>query len=289
MDREYYLTKIEQRLDVVLTPQLSNEYLIDAMRYVVLGGAKRLRPLLVLAGGEVNNANEGVLTEIGCAIELIHCYSLVHDDLPSMDNDDLRRGKLTCHKKYDEATAILVGDALLSLAFSILSSDALGLAPQVQLKIVNMIATSSGINGLVGGQVLDLQATGVAIDAFQLQKLHLLKTGALIKASLLSGYLCGVNYTEKDFAKLAFIADKLGLIFQIVDDILDVTASSEQLGKTANKDIMQNKSTYVNLFGLNKSRDIAQTLYKEIVDEILTLVHHSLLLDISTTIYKRNH
>ncbi len=222
-----------------------------AMRHATLGGGKRMRPLLVYAAGTLLGADEAALDAPAVAVELIHAYSLVHDDLPAMDDDALRRGQPTVHVAFDEATAILAGDALQTLAFSALArSDA---APALRADWVLTLADASGVAGMCGGQALDIDATGHAQTLQQLQRMHALKTGALIRASVRMGALGG-GADADTLARLDRFADTLGLAFQIRDDILDIEASSEQLGKTAGKDVAQAKSTYPALLGIEGAR-----------------------------------
>ncbi|MCC2625044.1 MAG: geranyl transferase [Burkholderiales bacterium] len=283
------LDLIEKRLAEILSDREKNPGLIDPIRYSVLSGGKRIRPLLSIASGKLNAADSKSVLDIGCALELIHCYSLVHDDLPAMDDDDLRRGIATCHKKYDEATAILVGDALQALAFEILSAPGLKISPDNKLKIINIVSEASGINGMVGGQMLDLYSTGQQLNLTDLQNMHMCKTGALIKAAILCGYLCGSEFSLVRYSKLGQIAGSLGLLFQIVDDILDVTQTSDTLGKTANKDVVNEKATYVSLLGLEEAGAIAGELYTEIMVDLSSIQNSDMLQDIATSVYKRNH
>ena len=285
-------SKIISAVETKLESCLSNPdamVLLDAMRYSSLNGGKRIRPLLTIAGGKVGDADLDTVLNIGTAIELIHCYSLVHDDLPAMDNDDLRRGLPTCHKKYNEAIAILAGDALQAQAFVLLSSACLPLLPQMQLKIIHLIANCSGAAGMVGGQAIDLMSTGVNISLVELQHMHRQKTGALIKAAVLSGYLASANYQEQIYCALNSIADNLGLLFQITDDILDATASTLTLGKTANKDLANNKATYVSILGLKEAQNKALNLYKETIAALSKLSAHDELTELTHFIYNRSN
>ena len=285
--RQEWLNRIEEHLNQVLNKKLSATLLLDAMGYSSLNGGKRIRPLLSYATGQISEACEEVTLDIGCAIELIHCYSLIHDDLPAMDNDDLRRGKPTCHKKFNEAIAILAGDALQSLAFEILSENNL-LPSDKLLKIINLIAKSSGVEGMAGGQAIDLANTNVIINQSKLQEMHSLKTGKLIQASILSGYLCGENYNQSIYDNLVLIASKLGLLFQIVDDIIDVTGSTEVLGKTAHKDENNHKSTYVTILGLYDAKQYAKTLYLDIMNELEKYSGAEFLIYLADLVYNRN-
>lgn len=221
-----------------------------AMRYSTLDGGKRLRPLLVYACGSCFAATYQHLNPVAVAIELIHCYSLVHDDLPAMDDDDLRRGRPSCHKQFDEATAILVGDALQSLAFDVLSRHDI---PN-QIKIIQTLATASGSFGMAGGQSLDMDATNNPTTLTELKTIHQQKTGALIRAAVRMGALTSGHCSDKELRLLDTFAQHFGLAFQIRDDILDVESDTQALGKTAGKDASQNKATYPALLGLAESR-----------------------------------
>lgn len=230
----------------------------EAMHYAVLDGGKRVRPLLVFAAGTLFDADESELARAAAAVEMIHAYSLVHDDMPCMDDDALRRGKPTVHVKYDEASALLVGDALQSQAFEILAAG--GLAPERQLAMVRLLAKASGSRGMCGGQAIDLASVGVKLSLEQLEQMHRLKTGALLRVSVLLGALGGKALDEKETAALNDYAGAVGLAFQVVDDILDATADSATLGKTAGKDAADNKPTYVSILGLEQSRALAEKL-----------------------------
>lgn len=232
----------------------------DAMRYATLGGGKRVRPLLVFAAGELSNAPAERLAIAACAVELIHVYSLVHDDLPCMDNDVLRRGRPTCHIEFDEATALLVGDSLQTLAFELLASHPLG---QHQLEMITLLAQASGSCGMAGGQAIDLAAVGKPLEQAELELMHALKTGALIRAAVLLGALAGTPLSPEERQQLDRFAKRAGLLFQVVDDILDCTANTATLGKTAGKDAAADKPTYVALLGLDAAREYAQDLRHE--------------------------
>lgn len=243
-----------------------------AMRYSIFAGGKRLRPILALAAGEVFNAPEDWLKPVCCALEMIHTYSLIHDDLPAMDNDEMRRGQPTCHKVFGEAIAILAGDALLTRAFQTLaqaSSDPLFLQRQSQL--IAEIAIAAGTEqGMIAGQVMDMLAEGSPIDATALERLHRAKTGALIKVSVRAGGLLG-DANELELQRLTAYAEAIGLAFQIVDDILDLTATRAQLGKTPGKDMKVGKATYPAFYGLQQSRQLAHQLVDGAVAEITHL------------------
>ena len=239
----------------------------QAMRYACLGGGKRVRPLLAFAAGELTGAAPNKVEIAGCAVEMIHAYSLVHDDLPCMDDDVLRRGRPTCHVEYDEPTALLVGDSLQALAFELLARDELGSA-QRQLAMVRLLAHASGSCGMAGGQAIDLAAVGQTLNQPELELMHALKTGALIRAAVMLGALCGEPLTADAEASLDRYAKRAGLLFQVVDDILDCTASTATLGKTAGKDEAADKPTYVSLLGLDGAREFADTLRTQALDAL---------------------
>jgi len=223
-----------------------------AMRYGVLDGGKRVRPLLVLAAAEaVHGLREGAL-RAACAVELIHAYSLVHDDMPCMDNDILRRGKPTVHVQFGDAQAMLAGDAMQALAFEVLTPPG-GVPPALQARLCGLLARSAGHAGMAGGQAIDLASTGLQLDEHTLRDMHHRKTGALLQASVVMGAACG-SATPTQWAALSDYGDALGLAFQVVDDILDVTQASATLGKTAGKDMNDNKPTYVTVLGLDAAR-----------------------------------
>ena len=242
-----------------------------AMRYSLLAGGKRLRPILVLASGEALGAETDDLIPAACAIEMIHTYSLIHDDLPAMDNDDLRRGRPTCHKAFGEAVAILAGDALLTQAFRVLSADAAHRDAERQVQVIREIATAAGtVDALIGGQIADIEGEGKSVDASTLEYIHRSTTGAMIAASVvLGGIIAGAN--EDQIAKLRGYGERIGLAFQIADDILDVTATSEQLGKTPGKDQASNKATYPAIHGVAASQARARELLDEAVEIVSSL------------------
>ncbi len=239
--------------------QIAPQRLHEAMRYAVLGGGKRVRPLLALASGEVTHADPERVQHAAAAVELIHAYSLVHDDMPAMDDDALRRGKPTVHVEFDEATALLVGDALQSLAFDILASQKLADDAVTQLKMVQLLAQASGSRGMAGGQAVDLAGVGKPLDLTELEFMHIHKTGALIRASVMLGAQCG-TLSDATAAALDHYAKCIGLAFQVVDDVLDAEAPTATLGKTAGKDAANNKPTYVSLLGVARARELAQEL-----------------------------
>jgi farnesyl diphosphate synthase len=229
-----------------------------AMRYGVLDGGKRVRPLLVLAASQAVHGLREAAMRAACAVELIHAYSLIHDDMPCMDNDVLRRGKPTVHVQFGEAQAMLAGDAMQALAFEVLTPDD-GVPPALQARLCSLLARSAGHSGMAGGQAIDLTSIGLPLDEHALRDMHHRKTGALLQASVLMGAACG-NATPAQWSALADYGDALGLAFQVVDDILDVTQVSATLGKTAGKDIDNNKPTYVTVLGLDAARRHANDL-----------------------------
>lgn len=259
-----FLLQSKQRVDQCLSESLNaNIYshtLKEAMQYACLGGGKRIRPVLtygsaLAVGGDLDSADNAA-----AAVELIHCYSLVHDDLPAMDDDDLRRGKPTVHKAFDEATAILVGDALQSLAFQLLSADVEPLSHAKRLAMVHLLGQAAGATGMVGGQSLDFEAVGEKLTLEQLEQMHKLKTGALIRCAVLLGGMSCESTSDAQMLALAAFADAIGLAFQVQDDILDVTADTSQLGKPQGSDSDKNKPTYVSLLGIDAARALATSL-----------------------------
>src|SRR4051812_28528835 len=235
----------------------------EAMRYAVLGGGKRVRPLLGFAAGEVTDAPRDRLEVATAGVELMHAYSLVHDDLPCMDDDVLRRGKPTVHVEYDEATALLVGDALQTLAFQLLAEHRLADEPRTQLDMLKLLAVAAGSRGMAGGQQIDLDSTGKQLAVAELEFMHIHKTGALIRAAVLIGAACGKPLAESERASLDRYAKAVGLAFQVVDDVLDSEASTATLGKTAGKDSKHGKLTYVSVLGAPKARELAHELRAE--------------------------
>jgi farnesyl diphosphate synthase len=259
-------SRIEAVLEKVLPAQrITPERLHAAMRYAVLGGGKRVRPLLAFAGGELAGADIERVSFAAAAVELIHAYSLVHDDLPCMDDDVLRRGKPTCHVEYDEATALLVGDALQSLAFQLLGEYRLATDPNDQLHMVKLLAGASGSRGMAGGQAIDLESIGKRLSLPELELMHIHKTGALIRAAALLGARCGEYINQAELDKLDTFAKLIGLAFQVVDDVLDAEAPTATLGKTAGKDAERDKPTYVSALGLSDAKSFAQELRQDAV------------------------
>jgi len=244
-------------------PEIVPERLHRAMRYAVLGGGKRVRPLLAFAAGELAAADPARVEVVAAAIEMIHAYSLVHDDLPCMDNDILRRGRPTCHVEFDEATALLVGDALQPLAFQILAEHVVADDPGAQLEMLKILAAVSGSRGMAGGQAIDLASVGKTLSLPELELMHIHKTGALIRAAVVLGARCGSALDAKQFGRLERYAKTVGLAFQVVDDVLDCDASTATLGKTAGKDAAQEKPTYVSILGLARARALGEELRAE--------------------------
>ncbi len=248
-------------------PQIAPQRLHQAMRYAVLDGGKRVRPLLAFAAGELAGADVMRVNIASAAVELIHAYSLVHDDMPCMDDDVLRRGKPTCHVEYDEATALLVGDALQSLAFGLLAEHRLSDDAGLQLEMIKLLANASGSRGMAGGQAIDLASVGKSLSLPELENMHIHKTGALIRAAVLLGAQCG-TVTQAQLARLDHYGKCIGLAFQVVDDVLDTEADTATLGKTAGKDAEHDKPTYVTLLGVAAARAMAQQLHREALDSL---------------------
>tara|TARA_B100001939_G_C16883900_1_gene592179 strand:- start:367 stop:1257 length:891 start_codon:yes stop_codon:yes gene_type:complete len=264
-DFKAYLSQARERVEAALDGSLAPERpesLREAMRYSLLAGGKRLRPILCLAACELAGGDGELAMPTAVALEMIHTMSLIHDDLPAMDDDDLRRGRPTNHKVYGEAVAILAGDALLTRAFEMVSLRSPGVPPDRLLKVVGELSLVAGAPGLVGGQVVDLESEGKDVDLDTLEYIHLHKTGALLSACVITGATIG-GADEALIAALRVYARGIGLAFQIIDDILDITASSEVLGKTAGKDLIADKTTYPKLLGLEESRRRADALVRE--------------------------
>lgn len=255
---------IESVLQTLLpAADIAPERLHDAMRYAVLGGGKRVRPLLAFAAGELTGASEERVDIAAAAVELIHVYSLVHDDLPCMDDDVLRRGKPTCHIQYDEAIALLTGDSLQSLAFQLLAEHRLADDAQTQLDMIRRLAQAAGSRGMAGGQAVDLDSVGKALSLPELEFMHIHKTGALIRAAVMLGAYCGASLGESEAVNLDHFAKCIGLAFQVVDDVLDAEATTATLGKTAGKDAENNKPTYISLLGARQARELAEGLRRD--------------------------
>jgi geranylgeranyl pyrophosphate synthase len=268
-----YQSRVQSVLDTVLpAADVSPQRLHAAQRYAVLGGGKRLRPLLVYCTGEALGLAASTLDAPAAAVELIHSYSLVHDDLPAMDDDDLRRGRPTTHRAFDEATAILAGDALQVLAFSLLARDrAAGVSSEARLKMIQILADASGTAGMAGGQSLDLSAVGRKLDLDELEAMHRLKTGALIRASVLLAAACAPGLTSAEWDALDGYSQDIGLAFQIQDDILDVEGKTEDLGKTIGADAARAKPTYPSVLGLAAAKVRARELNRRACDRLAPL------------------
>ncbi len=252
-------------------PRVAPTRLHEAMRYATLGGGKRVRAMLVFAAGEVTGAEPDRLKVAASAVEMIHAYSLIHDDLPCMDDDVLRRGKPTCHVEYDEATALLAGDALQSLAFQLMAEYRLAGDAQAQLKMIQLFAVACGSRGMAGGQAIDLGAVGRALTLPELEFMHILKTGALIRASVLLGALCGTALAEAEQEGLDRYAKCVGLAFQVVDDVLDEEGDASTLGKTAGKDRENGKPTYPSILGLDEAKRFARDLLADAHEALVPL------------------
>ncbi len=257
------LAQVEQALSAWV-PETAPANLGQAMRYAVLGGGKRLRPMLALAASESVQGHSEAALRAACATELVHAYSLVHDDMPCMDNDILRRGQPTVHVKFGQATALLAGDALQALAFELLTPPGGSVPPEMQAKLCALLARAAGEAGMAGGQAIDLASVGQSLSPEQLQHMHELKTGALLQASVMMGAACG-QASVAQLQALSTYGHAIGLAFQVVDDILDVTADSATLGKTAGKDAEAGKPTYVSILGMARSQEFAQQLYQEAI------------------------
>ncbi len=265
---EEYQARAERALNHYLpSAESAPTDLHRAMRYAVLDGGKRIRPALVYAAGSAVGAEPALLDAPACAVEMIHAYSLVHDDLPAMDNDDLRRGKPTCHKRFGEAPALLAGDALIALAFHLLAAPS-SISDRGRVRMIETLAQASGSHGMAGGQALDLAAIGKNLNLAELELMHVQKTGALIRASVLLGAYCGPDVNPALLSKLDRYAKRIGLAFQIQDDILDETGDTQTLGKTHGADRARNKPTYPALLGLNQSRQIARDLRDEALEHL---------------------
>ena len=264
--------RIERTLNGLLpAAELAPARLHAAMRYAVLGGGKRVRPLLAYGAGELSGAEERQVDRAAAAVELIHVYSLVHDDLPCMDDDVLRRGKPTVHLEFDEATALLVGDSLQSLAFQVISEQPMTDDAGRQVEMVGLLARACGSRGMAGGQAIDLDATGKTLAVTELEFMHVHKTGALIRASVALGALCGDALSQSQFTALDHFGKFIGLAFQVVDDVLDAQSSTATLGKTAGKDAKNNKPTYVGALGLDGARKFAVELRDDALRALDTL------------------
>jgi len=260
--------KVDEKLEsLVPSAQTEPKKLHEAIRWSLFAGGKRFRPALLLAVGETFGAPENNLLQTAAAIEMIHTYSLVHDDLPAMDNDDLRRGRATCHKKFGEATAILAGDVLQTLAFQAIADDE-SLSAEIRVKLVSEIARAAGTpSGMVAGQQLDLEAEGKGVSIEHLEKIHHNKTGAMISVAARAGAIIA-GASKKEIEVVTNYAAQIGLLFQITDDLLDVTQTTEVLGKTAGKDVSAEKATYPALYGLDETGKLAENVYAQACREL---------------------
>lgn len=263
-----YTQRVDAQLEQILpSPSGPASMLFKAMRYSVFNGGKRVRPALCFAAAEAIGANTDNTAKIGAAVEMIHAYSLIHDDLPAMDDDDLRRGVPTCHIEFDEATAILAGDGLQSLAFKQLT-ELTDLPASINLQLIAILSDLAGCNGMVSGQAVDLASTGKQLNVNELNYMHNHKTGALIEASVVMGALATNQATDSQIAALQKFARAIGLAFQIQDDILDVECSTEQLGKSQGSDSANDKATYTSILGIEKARSEAERLYQTSIDAL---------------------
>jgi geranylgeranyl diphosphate synthase, type II len=271
----HYLSECSQRIDRVLSDHITaynaHPNLLNAMKYSLFNGGKRVRPILVYASAEalsdIKKSTTTASDHAAMAVEAIHAYSLIHDDLPAMDDDDLRRGKPTCHIAFDEATAILAGDALQAFAFNVLC-EAVSVDPDIQLKMIHTLSHASGANGMVGGQSIDLAAVEQTLTINQLETMHRLKTGALISASTRLGALSTGIASESQLQALDKYANAIGLAFQVQDDILDVTSDTTTLGKQQGADAALNKPTYISLLGVDAARQKAKELHEQALDSL---------------------
>ena len=291
-----YLSLSQARVEKALEDRLPSEQLLpqklhQAMRYSVLNGGKRMRPMLTYCTGNALGISLDALDGPACAVEFIHVYSLIHDDLPAMDDDDLRRGKPTCHVAYDEATAILAGDGLQALAFEILAQDSsITATPEARLKMIIALARASGSQGMVGGQAIDLQSVGTRLNLPELENMHIHKTGALIRASVNLATLTKPDVDEEVAIRLDHYAKCIGLSFQVKDDILDEESDTATLGKTQGKDKDNDKPTYPALLGLSGAKQKAQELHEKAIESLSGFgMEADLLRDLSLYIIQRTH
>ncbi len=285
-----YLALIENKLNEYTSETKALQAsVLKAMKHSLSAGGKRIRPVLLLEFYKLCGGASDVLP-IACAIEMIHTFSLIHDDLPCMDNDDFRRGQPSCHKAYGEAMALLAGDALATLPYEIIAEEAIkkNITYEVAIKLIRELSSAVGINGMIGGQVIDIENEGKEISKDTIHILDSLKTGALIKTSCIMGcILAGAD--EHKIAAAKDYAEKIGLAFQIIDDILDVTSSFEELGKPINSDLKSNKTTYVTLYGLEESKAIAQNLTNEALEILGTFENNMFLIELTKMLLERNN
>lgn len=291
-----HLISVQNRVERALDDRLPNENILpiklhQAMRYTVLDGGKRMRPMLTYCTGKALGLSDDILDGPACAVELIHVYSLIHDDLPAMDDDDLRRGKATCHIAYDEATAILTGDALQALAFEVLANDpSIKVDSSNRLKMITTLTKASGSQGMVGGQAIDLESVGTKLTLPELENMHIHKTGALIRASVNMAALAKPDLDPALAIKLDHYAKCIGLSFQVKDDILDQESDTATLGKTQGKDLDNDKPTYPALLGLAGAKQKAQELHEQALESLSGFgAEADLLRDLSLYIIQRDH
>ena len=295
-DLKTYLANCQMRVEAALTQRLPAENILpnklhQAMRYSVLNGGKRMRPMLTYATGSVLGISPDALDAVACAVECIHVYSLIHDDLPAMDDDDLRRGKPTCHIAFDEATAILAGDGLQALAFELLAHDeSIQVGAQNRLQMITSLARASGSLGMVGGQAIDLESVGQVLTLPELENMHIHKTGALIRASVILATLSKEDADEEAVKRLDNYAKCIGLSFQVKDDILDEESDTSTLGKTQGKDKDNNKPTYPALLGLSGAKQKAQELHEKAIENLAYFgAQADVLRNLSLYIIQRDH
>ncbi|MEI6745624.1 MAG: (2E,6E)-farnesyl diphosphate synthase [Methylococcaceae bacterium] len=295
-DLKNYLSTCQERVENALQKRLPSDHVLplrlhESMRYSVLNGGKRMRPMLTYATGKVLGLSPDELDAIACAVECIHVYSLIHDDLPAMDDDDLRRGKPTCHKAFDEATAILAGDGLQAFAFELLAHDStITASAEKRLEMITCLAKASGSQGMVGGQAIDLESVGKMLTLPELENMHIHKTGALIRASVVLATLASKNVDAETAKKLDNYAKCIGLSFQVKDDILDEESDTETLGKTQGKDRDNNKPTYPALLGLAGAKEKAQHLHEKALENLAHFGDEAnLLRELSLYIIQRDH
>ena len=290
------LSKYHPRIENALAKWLPSvdvepSYLHEAMRYSVLSDGKYIRPVLVYACGEAFGVEPRVLDGPAAAVELIHAYSLIHDDLPAMDNDDLRRGKPACHKAYGEAIAILVGDAIQALAFHVIANDPdIVVPPEIRVRMIDTLAIASGSLGMAGGQAIDLTSVGKQLTVEELENMHNHKTGELIRASIKLGALSCMDITQQQFLHVSDYASNIGLAFQVQDDILDVEGNTATLGKSQGSDIKRNKPTYPNLLGLEGAKQVANALHSQAIASLESFGRKAdTLRDIADYVVKRTN
>ncbi|MDF2181684.1 farnesyl diphosphate synthase [Neptuniibacter sp. CAU 1671] len=292
MNIQARLTQCQQRIDAYLAemilPQGIEPRLQEAMRYSLFNGGKRIRPALIYLVNQMLAGLDEQADVAAAAIECIHSYSLVHDDLPAMDDDDLRRGKPSCHIAFDEATAILAGDALQCLAFELLSNTEL-LSPEIQLKLIRTLSEAAGYRGMVAGQAFDLSHVGQAISLDELEAMHQHKTGALLKAAVLMGAQCSGKASSAQLQALNQYATAIGLAFQVQDDILDIEGSAEQIGKPAGSDEARHKPTYPALLGLNDAKALLASLHQQALEALADLPNSEALAELANFIVARDH